>query len=86
VADSEGAKVMLTRNLWNSKGLVNGQGIVKNIWFDQGHSHLPAVIFVKFEGYSGPETLRVLHGKVLIHPGFQLYLQWHNGRPRQEKL
>jgi hypothetical protein len=39
---------------------VNGaQGAVKKIWFDQGsnaHSHLPAVIFIKFDGYSGPET------------------------------
>jgi hypothetical protein len=30
--------------------------------------------------------LRHLHGKVLIHPGFQLYLQLHDGRPKQEKL
>jgi hypothetical protein len=40
--------------------LVNGaQGIVKKIWFDQGSnpcSHLPAVVFVEFSGYSGPET------------------------------
>jgi ATP-dependent DNA helicase PIF1 len=73
---AEGAKVMLTQNLWTSKGkidwnfaqiccpnqssplgLVNGsQGVVKKIWFDQGtnaRSHLPAVVFVKFDGYSG---------------------------------
>jgi ATP-dependent DNA helicase PIF1 len=57
---AEGAKVMLNRNLWTSKGLVNGaQGVVKKIWFDQGsnaRSHLPAVVFIKFDGYSGPET------------------------------
>jgi DNA helicase Pif1, 2B domain len=56
---AKGAKVMLTRNLWTSKGLVNGaQGVVK-IWFDQGsnvHSHLPAVVFVQFDRCSGPET------------------------------
>jgi ATP-dependent DNA helicase PIF1 len=56
----EGAKVVLTHNLWMSKGLMNGaQGVVKKIWFDQGsnaHSHLPAVVFIKFDGYFGPET------------------------------
>ena len=40
--------------------MVNGaQGVVKKIWFDQGsnaRSHLLAVIFIKFDGYSGPET------------------------------
>ena len=50
---------MLTHNLWISKGLVNGaQGVVKKIRFDQGSSacsHLPAVVFVQFDGYSGPE-------------------------------
>ena len=57
---AEGAKVMLTHNLWTSKGLVNGaQGVVKKIWFDQGsnsRSHLPAVVFVEFDGYFGPQT------------------------------
>ena len=57
---AEKANVMLNHSLWTSKGSVNGaQGVVKKIWFDQGsnaHSHLSAVIFIKFDGYSGPET------------------------------
>ena len=36
---AEGSKVVLTHNLWTSKGLVNGaQGVVKKIWFDPGKS------------------------------------------------
>ena len=67
-----------------SKGLANGaQGVVKKIWFDQGSnacSHLPAVIFVKFDGYSGPAWEGV-------DPSWsQLYLQLHDGRPKQGKL
>ena len=62
---AEGTKVMLTCNLWTSKGLVNGaQGVVEKIWFDQGSnacSHLPAVVFVQFDGYSGPETPTICH-------------------------
>ncbi len=54
---AEGAKVMLTRNLRTSKGLVNGaQGIVKKNQGSNPRSHLPAVVFVKLESYSGPET------------------------------
>ena len=56
---AEGANVMLNHNLWTSKGWANGaQGVVKKIWFDHGsnaRSHLPAVIFIKFDGY-GPKT------------------------------
>ena len=41
-------------------GLVNGsQGVVKNIRFDHGsnpQSHLPAVVFVEFQGYTGSQT------------------------------
>jgi hypothetical protein len=41
-------------------GLVNGsQGVIKKIWFNRGSnpcSHLPAVVFVEFQGHTGPET------------------------------
>ena len=92
---AEGAKVMLTRNLWTSKGnvtyiilinnilksfslgLVNGtQGIVKKIWFHQGsnpHSHLPAVVFVKFDGYTGKIMGMILKNIVLCS---SLVLPW----------
>ena len=58
---AEVAKVMLTHNLWTSKGLENGpKDVVQKIWFNQGsnsHSCLPAVVFVEFDEHSGPETL-----------------------------
>jgi hypothetical protein len=75
---------------------VNGaQGAVKKIWFDQGsnaHSHLPAVIFIKFDAYSGPEApaweaywvpiipaiaqWETKAGKALTHTQLPLMLAW----------
>jgi ATP-dependent DNA helicase PIF1 len=52
-----GAKVMITRNLWTSKGVVNGtQGFVRKIWYSNRANpkiHLPSVVFVEAESYIG---------------------------------
>lgn len=52
-----GAKVMITRNLWTSKGVVNGtQGFVRKIWYTETSNpkiHLPSVVFVESESYIG---------------------------------
>ncbi|KAJ6620451.1 hypothetical protein B0H10DRAFT_1946006 [Mycena sp. CBHHK59/15] len=59
---AEGARVMITRNVWTSKGLVNGaQGTVKKIWFTPGSNpqiNLPSVVFVECnkDSYSGPDV------------------------------
>jgi len=64
---------------------VNGaQGVVKKIWFDQGFNAIQLllleVIFVQFEGYSGPE---IPGGKVLVLLA-QLYQWLPDRRPKQE--
>lgn len=55
---AEGARVMVTRNIWTSKGLVNGtQGTVKKILYmptsRPRDGALPAVVFVECEDYTG---------------------------------
>jgi hypothetical protein len=71
---TEGAKVMITRNLWvcisdncynsnSMSGLVNGcQGTVKNIWFAPGANPqkiLPSVVFVEHNGYTGESIIYI---------------------------
>ena len=51
------AHVMLSANLWVEMGLVNGaMGTVKVICYqnDELPPHLPVVVTVKFDGYTGP--------------------------------
>jgi ATP-dependent exoDNAse (exonuclease V) alpha subunit len=53
-----GAKVMLRTNIWTEVGLVNGAiGVIKDIIYLKGEippNHLPKVIMVEFENYTGP--------------------------------
>jgi len=49
---------MLTRNLWNNVGLVNGaQGVISDISWPEGSNALedpPNVVMVVFDNYTGP--------------------------------
>ena len=56
---AQGARVMLTANLWVQAGLVNGaMGTVVAICYDEGGgsppSNLPVAVTVRFDSYSGP--------------------------------
>ena len=55
---AQGARVMLTANLWVQAGLVNGaMGTVVAICYDEGGEpppNLPVAVTVRFDSYSGP--------------------------------
>lgn len=71
---AEGARVMVTRNLWTSHGLVNGaQGTVRKIIYDPTATpgeDLPAVVLVQVNGYTGMSTLQSHAVGVLIKSSF----------------
>ncbi|KAM4055502.1 PIF1-like helicase [Hirsutella rhossiliensis] len=64
---AKGARVMLTTNLWQPAGLVNGaQGTVYDIAWNPGAEPLedpPAVIMVDFDSYDGPPYLITNEGR-----------------------
>ncbi|PKK46971.1 hypothetical protein CI102_10340, partial [Trichoderma harzianum] len=64
---AKGARVILTINLWQPAGLVNGaQGTVYDIAWNAGadpYKDPPAVIMVDFDSYDGPSYLSTTEGR-----------------------
>ncbi|KAJ3751767.1 hypothetical protein EV360DRAFT_4431, partial [Lentinula raphanica] len=58
---ARGAKMMLTRNLWQTKGLVNGTlGTLVDIVWKEGSSRndLPLAVLIEVPTYTGPTLWR----------------------------
>ncbi|KAI1394500.1 hypothetical protein F4819DRAFT_507582 [Hypoxylon fuscum] len=72
-----GCRVMMTRNIWDTAGLVNGaKGNVYDVSWQEGsdfEEHVPQVIIVALDNYTGPpfqlpsgEVLRDFAGKLVV--------------------
>ncbi|KAJ3454665.1 hypothetical protein MRS44_013265 [Fusarium solani] len=69
-AVARGARVMLTTNLWQPAGLVNGaQGTIYDVAWNEGANPWqdpPDVIMVDFDNYDGPPYLTTDEGRKII--------------------
>ena len=69
---SEGARVILTRNLWTAKGLTNGSmGTVVGLLYgseENFKSNVPTTVLVQFDNYIGPSFLSHIERVVPIEP------------------
>lgn len=64
-----GAHVILTNNLWITRGLVNGSmGVVVDLLYEEAPSVFvrPAVVLVRFPSYSGPPALPPPHHPQIV--------------------
>ncbi|KAI8710625.1 ATP-dependent DNA helicase [Fusarium sp. LHS14.1] len=69
-AVARGARVMLTTNLWQPAGLVNGaQGTIYDVAWNEGANPWqdpPDVIMVDFDNYDGPPYLTTDEGRKIV--------------------
>ena len=80
-----GGRVILTRNLWTSMGLVNGScGNVAYIVFKENTTtpRLPDAIIVQFDHYRGPSCLQSEERMVAITPETGRWREGNNGGQR----
>ncbi|KAM4061960.1 PIF1-like helicase [Hirsutella rhossiliensis] len=67
---AKGARVMLTINLWQPAGLVNGaQGTIYDVAWNAGANPWedpPAIIMVDFDSYDGPPYLTTNEGRKIV--------------------
>lgn len=78
-----GAKVMLTRNIWQQAGLCNGAtGTVESILYAEGHRppNLPIAVLVTFSDYSGPPFLPAKPKCIPVTP---FTFEWYNNHSKR---
>lgn len=82
---ANGAKVMLTANLWPEVGLCNGaSGTVVSILFteDQRSPCLPIAVIVRFDVYTGPS---LMHDQPCCVPIPPITFEWTNVQAKHSR-